>query len=125
MPSTGDFAMSTSQSVAQAVAAAAEDLDEAFAPSVDDLPRASNITSLSDRRTARPAPRTLTECVPLLTIALQFVDRGPSALTVEGVEQYRANAIRLLEHVQPVIERESGLTLADWSAAQATRSETA
>jgi hypothetical protein len=117
--------MPTSQSVAQAVAAAAQDLDDVFALSTDDLSRASNVTSLSDRRGAWPAPRTLTECVPLLSIALQFVDHGPSALTVEGVEQYRANAIRLLEHVRPIIEREAGMTLADWSAAQAARGETA
>jgi hypothetical protein len=117
--------MSTSQSVAQAVAAAADDLDEAFALSAHDLPKTSNITNLSDRLATRPAPKTLTECVPLLSIALQIVDGGPSALTVEGVEQYRANAIRLLEHVQPVIEREAGMTLADWSAAQAARRETA
>jgi hypothetical protein len=118
--------MSTSQSVAQAVAEAAQDLDEGFALSPDDRPKASNVTFLSDRRAARP--KTLAECVPLLTIALQFVDRGPSALTVEGVEEYRANAIRLLEHVQPVLERETGMTLADWSTAQTAqtaRSETA
>lgn len=117
--------MSTSQSVAQAVAEAAEDLDEAFALSANDLPQASNVTYLSDRRAARPAPKTLAECVPLLTLAVQFVDRGPSALTVEGVETYRANAIRLLEHIQPVLERQTGMTLADWSATQIARSEIA
>jgi hypothetical protein len=114
--------MSTSQSVAQAVADAAQDLDDGFALSPDDPPKASNVTFLSDRRAARPAPKTLAECVPLLTVALQFVDRGPSALTVEHVEEYRANAIRLLEHVQPVLEREAGMTLSDWSAAQIARS---
>jgi hypothetical protein len=107
--------MSTTQSVAQAVAEAAQDL-ETFA--LSDLPRASNVTYLSDHR--GPAPRTLAECVPLLTVALQIVDRGPGTLSVEGVEAYRANAIRLLEHVHLVLERESGMTLADWSAAHTT-----
>ena len=42
----------------------------------------------------------------------------PASLTVEGVEAYRANAIRLLEHVRPVLERQAGQTLADWAAEQ-------
>ena len=109
-----------SQSVAQAVAQVAQYLDAVF-PSAPP----SNVTYLSDRRGPRPTPKTLTECVPLLTIALQFVDRGPTALTVEGVEEYRANVIRLLEHVQPVLEREAGMTLGDWAVAQSERSDSA
>jgi len=109
--------MSTSQSVAQAIAEAAQNLDETFG-----LPEASNVTYLSERSAAWPAPKTLTECVPLLSVALQIVERGPSTLTVEGVEAYRAEAIRLLEHVHPVLERESGVTLADWAAAQNAQS---
>ncbi len=102
-----------SQSVAHAVAQAAHDLDEIPLAS----PKTGNVTYLHDRR-AKPAPRTLAECVPLLSVALQFVDCGPASLTVEGVEVYRANAIRLLEHVRPVIERQAGQTLAEWAAAQ-------
>jgi hypothetical protein len=111
--------MSSSRSVAKAVAEAAHDLDGSYAPADDGAPRPSNVTFLRDRKIAQPAPRTLAECVPLLTIALDFVDRGPSAITVEGVEQYRATAIGLLEHVQPVIERQTGRTLADWVARHA------
>jgi hypothetical protein len=104
-----------SQSVAHAVAQAAHDLDESFTLGA---PKAGNVTYLHDRRASKPAPRTLAECVPLLSVALEFVDRGPASLTVEGVEAYRANAIRLLEHVRPVIERQAGHTLADWAAKQ-------
>jgi len=104
-----------SQSVAHAVAEAAHDLDESFAAPA---PKPGNVTYLSDRRASKPAPRTLAECVPLLSVALDFVDRGPASLTVEGVEAYRANAIRLLEHVRPVIERQAGQTLGDWAAKQ-------
>jgi len=107
--------MSSFQSVAQAVAEATQDL-ESFA--LSDPSQASNVAHLSEHRDAGPAPRTLAECVPLLTVALQVVDRGPSTLSVEGVEAYRANAIRLLEHVHLVLERESGMTLADWAATQ-------
>jgi hypothetical protein len=113
--------MSSSHSVAQAVAEAAHDLDDSFALATDDLSQPSNVTFLRHHRAARPAPRTLAECVPLLTVALEFVDRGPAALTVEGVEAYRANAIRLLEHVRPVIERQAGETLADWATKQPSR----
>jgi hypothetical protein len=105
-----------SQSVAHAVAQAAHDLDEIALTS----PKTGTVTYLHDRR-AKPSPRTLAECVPLLSVALQFVDRGPASLTVEGVEAYRANAIRLLEHVRPVIERQAGHTLADWAAGQAAK----
>jgi hypothetical protein len=113
--------MSSPHSVAHAVAAAAHDLDDSFALAADDLSKVTNVTLLRDHRGAKPAPRTLAECVPLLTVALEFVDRGPAAITVEGVEAYRANAIRMLEHVRPVIERQAGQTLADWAAKQASQ----
>jgi hypothetical protein len=115
--------MSTSRSVAQAVAEAALDLDGSFEVAADGRPKMANVADLNEHRRARPAPKTLAECVPLLTIALQFVERGPSALTVEGVEEYRATAIRLLEHVRPVIEREAGVTLAAWAAKQVSQQE--
>ena len=116
--------MSASCSVAQAVAEAAHDLDDGYTLAADESPKQTNVTNLRDHQAARPAPRTLAECVPLLTVALQFVDRGPTAITVEGVEAYRANAIRLLEHVQPVIERQAGQTLAGWAAEQTSQQQT-
>ncbi len=104
--------MSTSHSVAQAIMNAVADLDEAF----EDLPQASTVVPFRPLRAARPTPATLTECVPLLALALQFVDRAPCALTVNAVERYRADATRMLENMRPVIERAAGLTLEDWAA---------
>jgi hypothetical protein len=57
---------------------------------------------------------TLAECVPLLDIALEFIDRGPAELTIEAVESYREKAIRILENMRPVIERQAKTTLSDW-----------
>jgi hypothetical protein len=56
----------------------------------------------------------LAECVPLLDIALEMIDRGPEELTIEAVETYRENAIRLLENMRPVIERQAKNMLANW-----------
>ncbi len=61
------------------------------------------------------ASATLSECVPLLAIALEYVSRGPSSLTVDAVEKYRLGAVKLLEHLRPVIEREADLTLGEWA----------
>lgn len=57
---------------------------------------------------------TLAECVPLLAIALEYIGRGPAALTVDAVEKYRLGAVRLLEHLRPVIEREADLSFGEW-----------
>lgn len=61
------------------------------------------------------ASATLSECVPLLAIALEYVSRGPSSLTVDAVEKYRLGAVKLLEHLRPVIEREADLTIGEWA----------
>ena len=58
---------------------------------------------------------TIADCVPLLAIAMELIDRGPSALTIEGVESYRMKVMRLLEHIQPVVKHEANLTLANWT----------
>src|SRR5882724_2496667 len=58
---------------------------------------------------------TLAECVPLLAIALEYIGRGPAALTVDAVERYRLGAVKILEHLRPVIEREADLTLGEWA----------
>jgi len=65
-------------------------------------------------RLARSKTTTLAECVPLLDVALEFIDRGPSELTIEAIESYRESAIRLLENMRPVIERQAKATLAAW-----------
>lgn len=58
---------------------------------------------------------TLSECVPLLAIALEYISRGPASLSVDAVEKYRLGAVKLLEHLRPVIEREADLTLGEWA----------
>jgi hypothetical protein len=65
-------------------------------------------------RLARSKTTTLVECVPLLDVALEFIDRGPAELTIEAIEAYREKAIRLLENMRPVIERQAKATLAAW-----------
>ena len=62
-----------------------------------------------------PASSTLAECVPLLAIALEYVSRGPASLSVDAVEKYRLGAVKLLEHLRPVIEREADMTFGEWA----------
>ena len=69
---------------------------------------------LAAARLVRSKTSTLAECVPLLDVALDFIDRGPAELTIEAIEAYRESAIRLLENMRPVIERQAKATLAAW-----------
>jgi hypothetical protein len=108
--------MPTSCSVAHAIANAVADVPEAFDFVPDDLAEGSNVVLFRPYETAKPTPATLGECVPLLSMARQFINCGPTALTTDGVEQYRTGAMRLLEHIRPVIEREVELTLGGWVA---------
>jgi hypothetical protein len=81
------------------------------------MPTLQPITDAYDvaaTRLARTKTTTLAECVPLLDVALEFIDRGPSELTIEAVESYRESAIRLLESMRPAIERQAKATLAAW-----------
>jgi hypothetical protein len=81
------------------------------------MPNVHSITDAYDlaaSRLARSKTTTLAECVPLLDVALDFIDRGPTELTIEAVESYRESAIRLLESMRPVIERQAKATLAAW-----------
>ena len=79
-----------------------------------------NVHSINDAydvaasRLARSKTTTIAECVPLLDVALEIIDRGPTELTIEAVESYREAAIRLLENMRPVIERQAKATLAAW-----------
>ena len=81
------------------------------------MPTLQPITDAYDvaaTRLARSKTTTLAECVPLLDVALEFIDRGPAELTIEAVEAYREKTIRLLENMRPVIERQAKATLAAW-----------
>ena len=77
-----------------------EHLTDAFEQGYDQLP--TNAASLA-------------ECVPLLAIALEYVSRGPASLTVDAVEKYRLGAVKILEHLRPVIEREADMTFGEWA----------
>jgi hypothetical protein len=83
-------------------------LADAYELIADELPAAV------DQSAATAA--TIAECVPLLAIAMELIDRGPAALTIEGVESYRLRVMRLLEHIQPAVKREANLTLANWTS---------
>jgi len=108
--------MSTSKSVARTIAFAAADLAEAFDFAGEELSQASNVVPFQSYKTSRPMPATLSECVPLLWVALEFINRAPMTITIERIDQYRSNAMRLIENVRPVIEAQAGLTLASWAA---------
>jgi hypothetical protein len=108
--------MPTSCSVAHAIANAVTDVPDAFDCVPDDLAEGSNVVLFHPYKAAEPTPATLGECVPLLSMALQFMASGPATLTTSGVEQYRTDALRLLEHIRPVIERTAELTLGGWIA---------
>jgi hypothetical protein len=105
--------MSTSDSVAQVVAQTAAELDDAY-----ELPNPlpSNVYVLHPRRPAKPRPKTISECVPLMAVAAEFLRRGPDDLSIASVEAYRAKAIELLSEVKPVIESRAGMTLEEWAA---------
>jgi hypothetical protein len=81
------------------------------------MPNVHSITDAYDvaaSRFCRSKTTTINECVPLLDVALEFIDRGPAELTIEAVESYRESVIRLLENMRPVIERQAKATLAAW-----------
>lgn len=65
-------------------------------------------------RFARTKTTTLSECVPLLDLALELIDRGPAEITIEAIEAYRESAIALLENMRPAIERQAKASLAAW-----------
>lgn len=96
-----------------------DELTDAFERVATEFPSAE-IIPLHE---AKAESASLSECVPLLAIALEFVDRGPAALTVEAVESYRENAKRLLQHLRPAIEREARMTIADWASTFRDRAE--
>lgn len=95
-----------------------DDLTDAFELVADEFPTA-DVVPLHNTKSSP----SLSECVPLVAIALELVDRGPAALTVEAVENYRNNAKRLLQQLRPAIEREARMTIEDWASSFSGRSE--
>jgi hypothetical protein len=106
--------MLPSDSVAQVIAETAAELDDAF-ELPDPLPK--NVYFLRPRRTAKPRPTTIAECVPLMVVAAEFLRRGPDEVSIAGVEAYRAKALELLTEVKPVIETRAKLSLDEWATA--------
>ena len=81
------------------------------------MPNVQSITDAYDvavTRFTRSKTTSIAECVPLLDVALEFIDRGPAELTIEAIESYREAAIRLLENKRPALERQAKATLAAW-----------
>jgi hypothetical protein len=112
--------MLTSRSVAQVVAQTAAELDDTF--EITDA-SVGNVYFLHARRPAKAVPRTLTECVPLLTVAAEFIKRGPGDVTIEAVEAYRIRAMELLAEIKPVIESRAEVSLDDWAVEMLARPE--
>lgn len=107
--------MSYSYRAAQIV----EELTDSFERVADDLPVADVIPLFPNSPdTATPS---LAECVPLLAIAIEYLDRGPASLSLEAIESYRARAKRLLEYLRPAIEGGARTTLDDWAESLAPR----
>ncbi len=52
---------------------------------------------------------TLVDCIPWLEVALEFIDRGPSGLTIHAAERHRRSLMEILEHVRLTVEREAKL----------------
>src|SRR5438445_355856 len=95
--------MSPSNSVAQIIAQTAAELEDAF-ELPDPLP--SNVYLLRPRRPAKALPT---------TIALELINRGPTTISIEGVESFRTKVLHLLSQIRPVIEHEAKVSLADWT----------
>ncbi len=91
-----------------------DDVVDRMTDSFEQVARSLAVTPDRKRTVAMPCP-TLAECIPLLAVAVEFVDRGPAALTIDGVEHYRASTLRLLEHIRPAVEHEAGRILASWT----------
>ena len=51
----------------------------------------------------------------LMAIALELINRGPTTISIEGVESFRTKVLHLLSQIRPVIEHEAKVSLADWT----------
>ena len=114
--------MLTSRSVDQVVAQTAAELDDAF--EITDA-TVSNVYYLHTRRPAKAILKTIAECVPLLSVAAEYIRRGPGDITIEAVEAYRTRAVELLSDSKPVIENQAHQTLDDWAVDMLARPEVA
>jgi hypothetical protein len=85
-------------------------LTDAFEFMMDKNPEPS-LSLLGEAET----PANISECVPLMAIVLELIARGPTTISIEGVESYRGKIMHLLEHIRPVIEQEAKQSLADWT----------
>jgi hypothetical protein len=102
--------MSTSQPTTQLVAR----LADAFEFMMDGKAEQSPLAVLQDAVETAEAP-SIAECVPLIAIALELINRGPTTISIEGVEDFRTKILHLLAHIRPVIEQEARMSLADWT----------
>jgi hypothetical protein len=75
------------------------------------LPSATSAsTPLADMSCANCGkPMTLADCLPWLEIALDYIDHGPSGLTIQAVERHRRSLMEILEHIREAVEREAKL----------------
>jgi hypothetical protein len=89
-------------------------LADAFEFMMDGKTEASPLALLQDAAETAQAP-SIAECVPLMAIALELINRGPTTISIEGVESFRTKVLHLLSHIRPVIEHEAKVSLADWT----------
>lgn len=88
-------------------------LADAFEYMMDGKAEASPLALLQDSvETETPS---IAECVPLMAIALELISRGPTTISIEGVESFRTKVLHLLSQIRPVIEHEAKVSLADWT----------
>jgi hypothetical protein len=102
--------MSTTQATAQFVAR----LTDAFEFLMDGKAQPSPLAALQEAAGGSDSS-SIAECVPLIAIALELISRGPTTLSIEGVEDFRTKVMHLLSHIRPVIEQEAKMSLADWT----------
>src|SRR6202011_5791243 len=89
-------------------------LADAFEFMMDGKAEASPLALLQDATESAQAP-SIAECVPLMAIALELINRGPTTISIEGVESFRTKVLHLLSQIRPVIEHEAKVSLADWT----------
>ena len=89
-------------------------LADAFEFMMDGKAEASPLALLQDAVETVEAP-SIAECVPLMAIALELINRGPTTISIEGVESFRTKVLHLLSQMRPAIEHEAKVSLADWT----------
>jgi len=89
-------------------------LADAFEFMMDGKAASSPLALLQEEVETAQAP-SIGECVPLIAIALELINRGPTTISIEAVEDFRTKVLHLLSHIRPVIEHEAKMSLADWT----------